>query len=51
MEMEDQKNSQDRENERSVPTAGYGGGAVGPGEQIGPYKLLRILGEEQVIYY
>jgi len=28
-----------------IPTAGYGGGAVGPGAVIGRYKLLRILGE------
>ncbi|MFC1792793.1 protein kinase [Planctomycetota bacterium] len=27
------------------PTASFGDAAVGPGEQIGPYKLLRILGE------
>ena len=28
-----------------IPTASYSSGAVGFGEQIGPYKLLRILGE------
>jgi len=28
-----------------IPTAGYGGGVVGPGAVIGRYKLLRILGE------
>ncbi|MFC1792800.1 protein kinase [Planctomycetota bacterium] len=28
-----------------IPTANFGDGAVGPSEQIGPYKLLRILGE------
>ncbi|MBN1506650.1 MAG: serine/threonine protein kinase [Sedimentisphaerales bacterium] len=28
-----------------LPTVGYGGSAIGPGAQIGPYKLLRILGE------
>jgi len=27
------------------PTGGYGAAALGPGAQIGPYKLLRILGE------
>ncbi|MCU0918219.1 MAG: WD40 repeat domain-containing serine/threonine-protein kinase [Planctomycetes bacterium] len=27
------------------PTAGYDGAGAGPGGQIGPYKLLRILGE------
>jgi hypothetical protein len=30
---------------QDVPTAGYGSGAEGPGTQIGPYKLLSILGE------
>ncbi|MBN1506472.1 MAG: protein kinase [Sedimentisphaerales bacterium] len=33
------------EGDESVPTVGYGPGAEGPGSQIGPYKLLRILGE------
>jgi serine/threonine protein kinase len=28
-----------------APTAGYGIGAEGPGAQIGPYKLVSILGE------
>ena len=28
-----------------IPTASYGEAAIGPGEQIGPYKLLRVLGE------
>jgi len=28
-----------------MPTAGYGGTAVGPGGQIGRYRLLRIPGE------
>ncbi|MBN2313391.1 MAG: protein kinase [Sedimentisphaerales bacterium] len=31
--------------DRGNPTASYGGAAAGPGEQIGPYKLLRVLGE------
>ena len=31
-----------------IPTAGYGGGVVGPGAVIGRYKLLRILGEENL---
>jgi WD40 repeat protein/serine/threonine protein kinase len=29
----------------AVPTADYGGAALGPGAQIGPYKLISILGE------
>jgi serine/threonine protein kinase len=40
----------DRNNDRpdeqeAVPTADYGGTALGPGAQIGPYKLISILGE------
>jgi serine/threonine protein kinase/tetratricopeptide (TPR) repeat protein len=31
--------------EEGIPTASFGAGGVGPGGQIGPYKLLRILGE------
>ena len=31
--------------EEAIPTAGYGGSALGPGAQIGPYKLLSIVGE------
>jgi len=43
-------NSNSRENERfegneSVPTAGYGVESEGPDSQIGPYKLISILGE------
>jgi serine/threonine protein kinase len=30
---------------RDVPTGGYDSGAEGPGAQIGPYKLVSILGE------
>jgi len=33
------------EGQENVPTVGYGGGAIGPGAQVGRYKLLRILGE------
>ena len=45
--MADEKNKANNEDTggEGIPTASYGGGAVGPGEQIGPYKLLRILGE------
>lgn len=31
--------------DKGIPTASYGDAAVGPGVQIGPYKLLSILGE------
>ena len=31
--------------DKGIPTASYNGAALGPGEKIGPYKLLRILGE------
>ena len=34
-----------RDNEDAVPTASYGDAGIGPGAIIGPYKLLRILGE------
>ena len=31
--------------DEGIPTADFNGAVVGPGEQISPYKLLRILGE------
>jgi len=31
--------------EKTIPTASFGAGTPGPGGQIGPYKLLSILGE------
>jgi serine/threonine protein kinase/tetratricopeptide (TPR) repeat protein len=40
----DKGNSQQREDEVSA-TASFTGSALGPGSQIGPYKLLSILGE------
>jgi len=43
-ETEKRKNRQPGEGE-SVPTASFANGAGGPGGQIGPYKLLSILGE------
>ena len=45
--MVDNKNKAKNEDMGSegIPTASHGGAAVGPGEQIGPYKLLRIPGE------
>lgn len=45
--MADDKKKADSEvrGNEGIPTASYGGATVGPGEQSGPYKLLRILGE------
>ena len=43
-DAENGASSEDLESE-GLPTAGYGGAAVGPGAVIGRYKLLRILGE------
>ena len=43
-DAENRANDEDTGGEGSS-TAGYGGGAVGPGAQIGPYKLLSVLGE------
>ena len=39
------KANNEKTGDEGIPTANYGGEAVRPGEQIGPYKLLRILGE------
>ena len=33
------------EGQDAIPTVGEGAASVGPGSQIGPYKLLSILGE------
>jgi len=33
------------DNGEAVPTASFGAGAVGPSGQVGPYKLLKVLGE------
>ncbi|MHC4534364.1 MAG: protein kinase domain-containing protein [Planctomycetota bacterium] len=41
----EEKNSEQAEDEESIPTASFGSGMMGIGEQIGPYKLLSILGE------
>jgi len=43
-EPEDKDNHKP-EGQEVVPTAAYEGGALGPGAQIGPYKLIGILGE------
>jgi WD40 repeat protein/serine/threonine protein kinase len=40
-----EKNDNRPEGEQAVPTEDFGAGAVGSGSQIGPYKLLSILGE------
>jgi len=40
-----ERNDKGPDKEESIPTASMGGSAVGPGGQIGPYKLLSILGE------
>jgi len=41
-EQEDGKSVDDN---RTIPTASFSGGAIGPGRQVGRYKLLNILGE------
>ncbi len=43
-DVSDRNDSQPDE-EKTIPTASYGAGTPGPGGQIGPYKLLSILGE------
>ena len=45
--MDDRMNKANNEDMggEGIPTAGNGGSVVGPGGKIGPYKLLRILGE------
>ncbi|HUV65854.1 MAG TPA: hypothetical protein VMW24_18300 [Sedimentisphaerales bacterium] len=40
-----EKNENRPADEDSIPTSSFGPGMVGIGEQIGRYKLLRILGE------
>ena len=47
MSTDDTENGAGSEDPASdgLPTAGYGGAALGPGTLIGRYKLLRILGE------
>ncbi len=45
MSEAEEKNDKQPSEEEAVPTASLTGGAVGPGGQIGPYKLLSILGE------
>jgi len=45
MSEAEERNNKRAGEEESVPTASFGGSTVGPGGQIGPYKLLSILGE------
>ncbi|MHC4439802.1 MAG: hypothetical protein ACYS3S_20790 [Planctomycetota bacterium] len=40
-----EKDDRQSSDEEAIPTASFGSGMVGIGEQIGRYKLLRILGE------
>lgn len=40
-----QENIDNSDDQDVIPTANLRTGAVGPGSQIGPYKLLKILGE------
>jgi len=39
------RNNDKPDDQEAVPTADYSGSALGPGAQIGPYKLISILGE------
>jgi hypothetical protein len=39
-----EKSDHEPDGQGAIPTAAYDG-AVGPGAQIGPYKLLSVLGE------
>jgi serine/threonine protein kinase len=39
------KNADDPHDNNPSPTTGYGSQGLGPGGQIGPYKILRVLGE------
>jgi non-specific serine/threonine protein kinase/serine/threonine-protein kinase len=45
MSKTEEGNDKGPDKEESIPTASMGGSVVGPGGQIGPYKLLSILGE------
>jgi len=39
------KNNRKSDGQEAVPTAAYRRAALGPGAQIGPYKLIGVLGE------
>lgn len=45
MSEAEKKNNKQPDEEELTSTASFGGATVGPGCHIGPYKLLRILGE------
>jgi len=45
MSKTEERNDKGQDKEESIPTASMGGSAIGLGGQIGPYKLLSILGE------
>ncbi|MHC4309196.1 MAG: hypothetical protein ACYSSN_04560 [Planctomycetota bacterium] len=45
MSKTEERDDKGPDKEESIPTASMGGSAVGPGGQVGPYKLLSILGE------
>jgi len=45
MSEDEKKNNKQPDEEELTSTASFGSIAVGPGHHIGPYKLLRILGE------
>ncbi len=45
MEPTDRENPDGLDERDTLPTADYGEAAVGPGAQIGPYKLVSVLGE------
>jgi len=45
MANQENKNNSEETGGNGKPTASYCDAAVGPGKKIGPYKLLRVLGE------
>ena len=45
MSKTEEGNDKGPDKEETMPTADFGGSAIGPGGQVGPYKLLSILGE------
>jgi serine/threonine protein kinase/Flp pilus assembly protein TadD len=45
MSKTEERNDKGPDKEESIPTASMGGSAAGASDQIGPYKLLSILGE------
>ena len=45
MSKAEERNDMQAGNGESIPTANFAGSAVRPGGQVGPYKLLSILGE------